>query len=140
MRTAVIGLLVLVAACSAPPKLGVGDAWVRLPAVPGRPAAAYFTLHGGPTDTTLIAVTTDVAIRSEMHESMARGMVPLPSVPVPATQDVAFQPGGRHVMLFNVNPGIKPGGRWIRLTFTFADGRRIQQNAVAVGAGDPAPK
>lgn len=128
------------AACSAPPELSVDDAWVRLNAVPSRPAAAYFTLHGGAADATLINVTTDVAVRSEMHESMSGGMKPLASVAVPATGKVAFRPGGRHVMLFNVNPGIRPGERRMLLTFTFSDGTRIQRKAQVLGAGDPAPQ
>lgn len=133
----------MLGACSKPPELSVDNAWVRLGAVPGRPAAAYFTVHGGPTDATLINVTTDVAIRAEMHESMQSGtmasMKPIASVAIPAKTDVAFKPGGRHVMLFSMNPGIKPGDRRITLTLTFSDGSRILQNADVVGAGDPGP-
>lgn len=138
-------LAMAAAGCSKPPTLSVDNAWIRLAAIPDRPAAAYFTIHGGPVDQTLINVTTDVAVRSEMHESMTgagsmTAMKPIASVAIPATKDVTFAPGGRHVMLFNVNPGIKPGGRWVRLTFTFADGRRLQRNAVVIGAGDAAPE
>lgn len=137
------GGLALLGACAQPRELSVDNAWVRLGAVQGRPAAAYFTIHGGPTDATLIGVTADVAIRSEMHESMRSGsmaaMKPIASVAVPAKTDVAFAPGGRHVMLFSINPGIKPGGRRVTLTLTFSDGSRILQNADVVGAGDPEP-
>ena len=52
---------------------------------------------------------------------------------------VAFAPGGRHVMLFNMNPGIKPGARAM-LTFAFADGTRILNNATVVAAGTPVGK
>nr|WP_170841829.1 copper chaperone PCu(A)C [Sphingomonas gellani] len=140
---AAAALALMLGACSAPPKLSVDNAWVRLSAVPNGPAAAYFTLHGGRTDATLISVSADVAVRSEMHESMtgARGMSgmhPLDRVVVPAEGDVAFAPGGRHVMLFNVNPGIRPGGHRVLLTLTFADGRRLQRNATVLGAGDEA--
>ena len=142
---ALLGLAAVLTGCGGPKQLTVSDAWVRLAAVPGRPAAAYFTLHGGPADATLINVTTDVAVRSEMHESMTdaggmSGMRPLASVAVPAASDVAFRPGGRHVMLFNVNPGVRPGERRILLTFTFSDGTRFQRNAVVLAAGDPAPQ
>ncbi len=55
----------------------------------GRPGAAYFTLHGGRSDATLIDVSADVAVRAEIHESMSgaggmAGMKPLASVAVPA--------------------------------------------------------
>jgi len=111
--------------------------------VTGRPAAAYFTVHGGPTPTTLISVTTDVAIKSEMHETMAKNgvtsMTPLARVDIPANTDVAFAPGGRHVMLFDMNSGIKPADR-VTLTFAFADGTRIINNATVVAAGTPVGK
>lgn len=132
------------AGCAQEKQLYVDDAWVRLAAVQGRPAAGYFTIHGGPTDATLINVTTDVAIRTEMHESkMTAGggmtMDAVRSLPIPALQTVTFAPGGKHVMLFDVNPGIKPGAA-ITFTYTFADGLRIQQNARVIAAGDAPPK
>ncbi len=126
------------ASCSPPKQLSVDGAWVRLGAVAGRPAAAYFTVHGGPTPATLISVTTDVAIKAEMHETMAKGgvtsMAPLARVEIPANTDVSFAPGGRHVMLFSMNSGIKPGDRTM-LTFAFSDGTRILDNANVVAAG-----
>jgi copper(I)-binding protein len=131
------------ASCAPPKELSVDGAWVRLGAVTGRPAAAYFIVHGGPTPATLISVTTDVAIKSEMHETMDKGgmstMAPLAKVEIPANTDVAFAPGGRHVMLFSMNSGIKPGDR-VMLTFAFADGTRILNNANVVAAGTPAGK
>jgi copper(I)-binding protein len=134
---AVLAVSVTLAACGGPKQLTAEHGWVRLAAVKGRPAAGYFTVHGGPKPATLIAVSSDVAIRAEMHRSMSAGgmatMAPLDRVEVPAGTDVAFAPGGRHVMLFDVNPGIKPG-RAMTLTLTFADGTRIPLNA------DPAPK
>lgn len=131
------------ASCSQPKELSVDGAWVRLGAVTGRPAAAYFTVHGGPVPATLISVTTDVAIKAEMHETMDKGgmstMAPIAKVEIPANTDVSFAPSGRHVMLFSMNSGIKPGDR-VMLTFAFADGTRILNNANVVAAGTPAGK
>lgn len=141
---AALGLAVLAGGCDrSPATLSVDHAWVRLAAVPGRPAAAYFTLHGGAAPARLIAVTSDVALRSEMHQSMtgARGMTtmaPVDAVAVPAHGPVTFAPGGRHVMLFGVSPRVKPGDT-MQLTFTFADSTRIPVDAPTVAAGDPAP-
>jgi len=131
------------ASCSQPKELSVDGAWVRLGAVTGQPAAAYFTVHGGPAPATLISVTTDVAIKAEMHETMDKGgmstMAPIAKVEIPANTDVSFAPSGRHVMLFSMNSGIKPGDR-VMLTFAFADGTRILNNANVVAAGTPAGK
>ena len=42
--------------CSTKPELYAEEGWVRLAAVPGRPAAAYFIVHGGPKPLNLIDV------------------------------------------------------------------------------------
>lgn len=131
------------AGCANPKPLYVDHVWVRLNAVAHGPAAGYFDVHGGAAPATLIAVSTDTAIRAEMHASGQAGgmatMTPIASVDIPAKAVVRFAPGGRHVMLFDVNPGIKPGGT-MNFTFTFSDGERILQTANVVAAGDPATK
>lgn len=147
-RFLLLAAATLLTGCLAPDEISVDDAWVRLAAVKGNPAAAYFTVHGGPVDATIIDVTSDVSIRSEMHESMGgsglgggmASMKPLGSVRVPAKTDVEFKPGGKHVMLYTMNPGIVPGGRPVLLTLTFGDGSRLSRKAIVIGAGDPAPE
>ncbi len=136
--------VMLLAGCGAPQRVTVDHAWVRLSAVKANPAAAYFTIHGGPEDRTLIAVSADAAVKAEMHETMKTGqrmttMEPVDAVPVPANAEIAFKPGARHVMLFNVNPGIKPGSA-MTLTFAFSNGDRIVERATVIAAGDPAPQ
>lgn len=147
MRAKVAGLAamlaVMPAGCGGPERVTVDDAWIRLPAVAGRPGAAYFTLHGGRSNATLTDVSADIAIRAEMHESMTgaggmAGMTPLGSVAVPAGTDTVFAPGGRHVMLFGINPKTK-AGRIYNLTLNFANGARIYAPVTVVGASDPAP-
>jgi len=129
--------------CSGPAEVTVDDAWVRLPAAPGRPGVGYFVVTGGATDRTLVRVTADYALRSEMHESMAAGggmsMRPLASVPVPAGAEVPFAPGGRHLMLYGIDPRAKPGGTTL-LTLTFDDGRRLYRKAYIIAPGTPAPE
>ncbi|WP_375243053.1 copper chaperone PCu(A)C [Sphingomonas parapaucimobilis] len=123
--------------CSAKPELSTEEGWVRLAAVPGRPAAAYFIVHGGPKPLDLIGVSSDVAITSEMHEG-GMAMKKVDSVPIPAGATVAFEPGGRHVMLYDMNQGVKPGCI-LSLLLTFSDGTRLRQGARVIAAGDPAP-
>ena len=145
MRAAVMTLCAALALAGCGQKLetSVTAGWVRLPAVPRQPAAAYFTLNGGPADMTLVNVTCENAIRSEMHESVSVGgrmsMRRIAEVALPAKSHIKFAPGGKHVMLFDLNPAIKPG-RAIPLMFTFSNGERIILNAASVAAGDPAPK
>jgi copper(I)-binding protein len=133
--------------CQQPREIRADHAYVRLPAVKGNPAVAYFSLHGGPADNVLVSVTSPVVIRSELHESMSgnmaghamASMTPVQSVPLPADGTVEFKPGGKHVMLYGVNAVVKPGDT-INLVFTFADNQRVQTDATVIAAGDQPPK
>lgn len=120
----------------------VEAAWVRLPAVEGRPAAGYFVLNGGEADDVLLAVESPRAGTIELHETRMEGgamrMRPIMSVPVPAGETVAFEPGGRHAMLFGLDPEITPGTP-LRLTLRFESGSDVEIEAATVAAGDEAP-
>lgn len=138
-----LAIAATLAGCVKPDPLTMTDAWVRLPAVPGRPAAGYFTLHGGTVPQTIVAANSDVSLRAEMHESTggsggSAGMTPLSTVTLPPNAPLVFGPGGRHLMLFGVNPAVKPGDR-VTLSATLSNGRRIAARAVVVAAGAPAP-
>lgn len=134
----------LLVACQ-PSASGVtaADAWVRLPAVPQNPGAAYFTVTGGGADEVLTGVATPVAARSELHESMSAGgmmtMRALPNIAVPAGESIAFEPGGRHVMLFEISPDIRAGAQ-TTLTLRFESGRSVEIPARILGAGDAPPQ
>lgn len=135
---------VLVTGCQQKAELKADGGWLRLPAVTGNPGAAYFTVHGGDQPAILLAVGTPFAARSEMHESMkgdhgSMSMKPLEQVAVPAKAEVKFAPGGNHLMVYDIAPKVQPGTR-VPLTLAFADGKRIEVQAVVVAAGDPEPK
>ena len=120
--------------------LGVSDAWIRLSPVPKSPSAAYFTLHGGQAAEQLTSVTSPQAQRSEMHETMAGDhamstMAPVSRFPVPAGGPLTFAPGGRHVMLFGLDPAAT-AGREVRLDFAFASGRTLSAKARVRAMGD----
>jgi copper(I)-binding protein len=126
------------ASCGGPKEVTVDHGWVRLPVVAGRPAAAYFTLHGGKDGAILIAVSSPDAKSAQMHESMemngVSSMAPLTQVAAPAGGKITFAPGGKHVMLFGLKPGAK-----VRLHFAFADGKTIDTAVGTVAATAPAP-
>jgi hypothetical protein len=125
-------------ACAKKPELSVSEAYVQLSPVKTNPSAAYFTIHGGGQDVSLIGVSTEVAIRSEMHETMSQGsmasMKPVTNVQVPAGSTVKFEPGGKHVMLWNMNPGVAPP-KHIQLNLTFSNGQRLQADTAVVAMG-----
>ena len=143
--TAAIASIALFA-CSQPEDQGpvetAENAWVRLPAVDGRPAAAYFVLHGGEEDDTLITVDSARVASIELHETTmedgAMRMRPIMSVDLPAGETLAFEPGGRHAMLFGIDPEITPGTS-LTLNFRFDSGRDVSVDAVTIAAGDSSP-
>ena len=135
-----LAAILALAGCKRTPVLAVDGAWVRLNAVERGPAAAYFTVHGGPSDDKLLNVTSSVVIRIELHDSMMSGtmssMKPITGgIAVPAGSTIEFKPGGRHAMLYFVNPGIKPP-RTLPLMFTFASGNQIMVDARVALAGE----
>jgi periplasmic copper chaperone A len=122
----------------------VEDAWVRLPAAPGRPGAAYFHLRTGAKPVTIVKVETPAAVRTELHESMASHhggmtMTPLAQVALQPGESVTFKPGGKHVMLYDVNPQLKAGTK-VPLVIHDAGSEPFRVDALVVAPGDPAPK
>ncbi|UZK69432.1 copper chaperone PCu(A)C [Sphingomonas sp. S1-29] len=139
-----IALLAVLAGCGPSDQISVEEAWIRLPAVAGRPGAAYFAIEAAGRDDALTAVSTPVAKRAELHESMAGAggmmtMNALETVPLKAGQPASFAPGGRHVMLFEMTPGLQAGNE-TRLKLVFASGRELDVPARIVGAGEGAPE
>lgn len=146
--TPAIALLSL-AACNQAEPVYVDKAYVRLSPNPDNPSAGYFTIHGGSTAVTLRAVETDAAVRLEMHESMMHDgmatMTPIDTVDVPAGSKVEFKPGGRHIMLWQVNQQAIAAGK-VEFKLTFSNGDRLLVDAVIqgpdgqpVGSGGAAP-
>ena len=146
-RTALLALPLFLAACH--DKLEnpiVERAWVRLPAVPGRPAAAYFQITGNQANdvhTKLVKIESALAQRTEMHESMSTPMggmtmAPIAFVDIPPYIVTEFKPGGRHAMLIGLDKVVTPGTA-VPLRFGFADGKVAEAEAKTVSAGEDAP-
>ncbi|WP_158266605.1 copper chaperone PCu(A)C [Allosphingosinicella deserti] len=121
-RQAMLGFLAVLAACDTSPRVEAEDAVITLPALAGRPGAAYFRLETNQAGDRLLRVETDAAGRAELHETMTAGgmagMAPLASAPFDTDGTLAFTPGGRHAMLFDMKPGFAAGSK-AKMTFTF---------------------
>ncbi len=134
----VLAAPVLLSACADPAPLYVDRAWVQINPNDAGPASGYFTIHGGAEPTRLLSVTTEGAQRIEMHESIEKNgmmtMQAVESVDVPAKSKVEFAPGGKHLMIFGVNPAIVETGK-LTMTMFFANGDRLIVDAVVRKAG-----
>ena len=120
-------------ACGDPAPSYIDQAWVRLSPNKESPSAGYFVAHGGDAGVQIRGVMTAYAVRVEMHESvMDKGvmtMKPIDSVDIPAKGEVAFAPGGKHLMLWGINDAAINQGK-MELTFLMSDGKRLLVDAV----------
>lgn len=132
----------LAASPAAAADLKLSDAWIRLPAVDGRPAAGYLMVTGGAQPQTITGASSPSAARVELHESRKVGglmkMSPLSKLTVAKGQPVMFEPGGKHLMLYGLDPKVKPGGT-VRLDVKLAGGNTVSVDAKAVGTADGPP-
>ena len=122
----IIAALLALSACGAEPvAIEAPKATVRLAAVPGRPAAGYFTFRIAGDRGALVSVASPQAGRVELHETMHHGtmtsMRPLERIPVRDGETLTFEPGGRHLMLFDLDRNVAAGGR-IDLILNFERG------------------
>lgn len=92
----------------------VTDAWTRQPADGQSITAVYATVTNGlSTDITLTGATTNVTETVELHDTTTDdGMMSMAEVPggfvVPAGDTFAFESGGPHIMLIDVDPATYP--------------------------------
>ena len=129
--------------------LNVVSGHIVMGATPDRPSVGYFRVEGGPRDVELVAVTSDLAQRVEMHESVRENgmatMKPLLRAAVPAKGELVFKQGGKHLMIWGINgAAVRAGKLPMAFVFTNNNNERIlfdmvikpAEGAAAEGAMD----
>jgi len=128
------------AVAATPALLQAVQPWSR-PAAAGGNGAGYLTLvNRGKTADALVGAESPLAQKVEMHtSSMAGGVMKMSQearVPLPAGGQVAFAPGGRHLMLIGLKQALKTGDK-VPATLRFASGQQLKVEFV-VSATPPA--
>jgi periplasmic copper chaperone A len=101
----------------------INNAWAR-PGFEGGTSAVYFVIeNSGDQSDSLHSAESTVAAAVELHESMmdSSGTMTMHEqhqIDVPAKDQIAFQPGGLHVMLINLTQDLNVGDRF-NLTLSF---------------------
>ena len=118
----VLILGVLISACGAKNGIEVDELWMR-PVQQGENGAVYFVIHNHSSQAdALTGISSDVAEATEIHESQMNAdvmqMHPVQSLPLEPDAEVAFEPGGYHVMLVGVQKELKVGDE-IQITLHF---------------------
>lgn len=120
----------------APPGITLSDARIQLPLVSGRPGAAYFTVsqaNGAPRK--VVGVAVGMAGRAEMHQTKGGSMAPVGEVEIGPGKTVRFEPGGYHVMLFDLDPKLR-FSKDVALTVTFDGGGKAVTRASVTTMAD----
>jgi periplasmic copper chaperone A len=104
--------------------------WARPSAGPAKTGAAYLRIvNSGATADKLIGAATPAAKRAELHmHEHADGVMRMrevKTVEVPARGEVAFKPGGLHVMLFDLEKPLREG-LGFPLTLTFEKAGKVE--------------
>ncbi len=140
LAAALFPLALLSTACSEAEETGLGDtpaevhvteAWARSPM--DDVGAVYFLAHNAGSEAdALVSASCDCADRVEVHQTtMTDGemqMKPVEKVELPPGEDFSFQPGGFHVMLYELVAPLEVGES-ITLTFTFENADPVTVDA-----------
>ena len=128
------------AADANPTGLEVSDARLVLPAVSGNPAAIYFEVtNAGERNVAIRSASVEGASSAQIHDTtewsgeMVMGeMGPLT---INSGDNASFEPGGKHVMAFDLDPALEAGGT-TAMTLTVAGGKSMTTDVEIVAAGD----
>jgi periplasmic copper chaperone A len=111
-------------------QVSVTAPWIRA-TVPAQKTAGAFMQLKSARPLRLVAVSTPVAGRAELHQMEMQGqtmrMHAVDGVDLPANQPVNLASGGYHIMLFDLQRQLKEGEQ-VPLTLRFVDADRKQEN------------
>lgn len=103
--------------------VSITDAWARATPTGSKVGAVYLTIQA-PKDDVLVSAKTEIAGRTELHQTTqdlngALQMRELAAgVDLPAGKAISFAPGGTHIMLMDLKNPLKEGYE-IPVTLTF---------------------
>lgn len=120
--------------------LTITDARMMLPPVAGNPAAVYFTVkNDGDKNIALRSASVEGAGSAQLHDMMEYDfemtMGEMPPLMLQPGDSAVFEPGGKHVMVFEPGPDLAEGGT-AEVTLTAAGGRNHTFEAPIQAAGE----
>lgn len=122
-----------------PTGLTVSNARLLLPPVTGNPAAVYFDLKNEGTRAVAVRRADIADAKSaSMHDMMEYNremtMADMGPTTVKQGETLKFEPGGKHVMAFDLSPELKAGGK-TEMTLTIAGGDKVSVEVPVQAAG-----
>lgn len=108
-----------------------------------RPGAGWLTIRNSGEADRLTGVESPAAKRIELHTHIHEGGVTMmrkvDAIEVPAGGEAALEPGGSHLMLFGLKPGLKAGDIF-PLTLVFEKAGRITVEMRVAPLAETMPK
>lgn len=94
--------------------LMISDVWARATPPRAKTGAAYLTIRNiGPTDDVLIKVSSDIARKTQIHQSRLDGdimkMSHVRKINVPANGQVVLKTGAQHIMFMGMKQPLTAG-------------------------------
>lgn len=121
----------------------VHDAWIRMPAPAQKNTALYFVVENhGSAQKAIVSASTEAANKVEMHEEKMdaakkmMSMTPVKQITIPANGKVFLQPGGFHMMLFDLKSKLAMG-TMVPVTVKLDDGTTVPVMAAVRDQGEP---
>jgi periplasmic copper chaperone A len=95
----------------------IDHAWARATPPAAKTGAAYIEIRNtGPNPDRVVAVSTPVAEKAEIHKTDREGdilrMREMPVLEVPGNDKAVLQPGGLHIMLSGLKGALKAGSEF----------------------------
>jgi copper(I)-binding protein len=117
-------LVISSTAASAADSVSIENAWVR-PTTPGQDVGAAYMSFNSKQDVTLIRVSSDSTKSVEIHSmSMQNGVMKmrmLEKLAIKAGKPYKLEPGGFHLMLFDLKKPLA-AGQYVNFELTFSAG------------------
>ncbi|WP_108792367.1 copper chaperone PCu(A)C [Erythrobacter sp. Alg231-14] len=122
------------------PGLEVTDARLVLAPVAGNPAAVYFdVVYNGERGVSISGASVEGASSAAVHAMMEYNfemtMAEAGPIALPAGEEKSFEPGGLHIMAFELGEGMEAGGT-AEVTLNISGGARHKFDAEIRAAGE----
>ncbi|MEL7197130.1 MAG: copper chaperone PCu(A)C [Pseudomonadota bacterium] len=122
------------------PGIEIDNARMMLAPVNGNPAAVYFDLtYTGERGLTINGAEVEGAKRTEVHDTMEfdfkMQMGETGPIAMPKGETVTFEPGGKHLMAFELNESVTPGST-VEVAIKVSGGDKHKFLAEVKAAGD----
>ena len=125
--------------------IAIAQPWARASIGTSRPGAAYLTIRNeGPGADTLLGVESGVAGWAEVHETTTDSggltrMGPAGPLAIGPGETVVLAPGGKHIMLMELNEALVEG-ETLPLLLRFEQAGEVEVAAPILGIGSRGPE